>query len=198
MGCFDSTCAFTRTSVSCGDEVLLVGIKPREPYPRWDTYNLADDIYRFNITTKQNEEMIELEKKYEGLTLTKYDVYNPIRFAVIGSYDDYGSVEVNNERFDNETGLDEKYTYYDWQFFVHKSVVDSLIGYTVTNYDNLTDVVTKLVNLAFIARIQLACNCLLGQQHYDKQEIELQRKLLNLTDTVLANKALALQEYDDD
>lgn len=195
MGCFDSTCAFTRTSVSAGDEVLLVGIRPREPFTSFDTYNLANEIYAYNVNIEYEEKVEELGRKNSIDFGERIQHYNPIRFSVIGTYDDYGSVEVNNEKFDNETGLDEKYTYYDWQFFVHKQVVDTLIGYTVTNYDNLTNVIQKLVNIAMLARIQLAGNCLLGQQHYDRNEIELQRKLLNVTDRILADK---LQEYDDD
>lgn len=190
MGCFDATCAFTRTSVHCGDEVLLVGIRPREPFPRWDTYNLSEDIAL--IIDVANS--FDNEVRKNNYLKVKF----PVRFTVIGTYDDYGSVKINNERFDNEVGLDEKYAYYDWQFFVHKQVVDRLIGCTVTNYDNLTDVVQKLVNIAMLARIQLSGNCLLGQQHYDKQELQLQRELLNVTDRILADKLVALQEYDDD
>lgn len=194
MGCFDSTCAFTRTSVSAGDEVLLVGIRPREPFTSFDTYNLANEIYAYNVNIEYEEKVEELGRKNSE----RIQHYNPIRFSVIGTYDDYGSVEVNTKRFDNEVDLDDKYTYYDWQFFVHKAVVEKLLDIIIDEQTNLVDVVKELVKLAMLARIQLSGNCLLGQQHYDKQELQLQRKLLNVTDRILADKLVALQEYDDD
>lgn len=181
MGCFDSTCAFSRTAIHYGDEVLLVALNYnlyREDLLQ--TYNLSNRLFDYR------------ERKKEGkLDPPGYD-RNPFRFIGVGIYNDYGSIEGFDNSIPDRTKL-----WSDYQFLVHKSIAEGLLNRPL-NLENLEEDATELIDLAFIARVQLKGNHTLGAQHFDKDEINIQRKLIALTSLVLDRHQDYLSQYEDE
>jgi hypothetical protein len=77
MGCFDSVCPFSRTSIHVGDEVLLVALNP--------------NLYENALTTY-------------GLIARTFEK-EKFRFIGIGKYNDYGTIEGYDSREDLKPGV---------------------------------------------------------------------------------------------
>lgn len=184
MGCFDSTCAFSRTSVHHGDEVIMVVTKAN--YIK-DTYNLGQRVYEYQESRARARENAN-DPEYIKL----WQPRSPFVYIGIGIYNDYGSIE----SFDIDP-LKDKGEFWDYHFFCHKSVAEGLVDATITE-ENLEAAVIKLVGIAFLARIQLFGNTLLGEQYYSKDEIILQRKLSKLRESVLDRQWEYLKQYDEE
>lgn len=182
MGCFDSTCAITRTAIHVGDEVLIVGIKPVGEAQSFNTYDLCEAL-AFHLDVKK--QMVGQACR-DDYTVS----CSPLRFVAIGTYNDYGSIE----GLEQEQGLNQEYNWWDWQILVHKEVVDSLLGRVVERTDDLLEVVLELVGKANRARIQLYTG-LLGAQHYDEAELDLQKEICELTLEQLHKKFDRLAYY---
>lgn len=163
MGSFDWTCAFSRTAISYGDEILLVA-----------------------LSTYEN-----LDKSTYGLLFTNVPIDRKYRFIGIGNYNDYGTID----EFENDVSGVEG-NWWDYQFMVHSSVAEGLLGKPLKTYPDLSVAVEKLLDIAHTARIQVMHNDLLGTQFYDREEIELQRKVLSLTLEILDRKDKELAEVE--
>lgn len=182
MGCFDSTCAFSRTAIHCGDEVLLVALDYNNAYRKdlLETYRLMNQLFDYK------------RRKKAGRFDSRYDK-SPFRFIGVGIYNDYGSIE----GFDNDIPNKIEGSWWDYQFFVHKSVAEGLLDRSL-DLNNLEEDAIELIELAFIARVQLKGNAILGAQYFDKNEIDIQRKLTTLTNLVLDRHQDYLSQYEDD
>lgn len=165
MGCFDSTCAFSRTSVHYGDRILWVALHPNA--------RIEDGTY----------------------SLIRPHSSQKFRFVELGIYNYYGCVEGFNveDGLENVRGKD----WWDYQFIVHESVANGLLDKPLSDYRSLEVAANQLLIIAHQARIQVLGHNLLGSQCFDRDEVELQRKLLHLTSEVLDRKEAQLNEYED-
>jgi hypothetical protein len=207
MGCFDSVCAFTRTAVHVGDEVLLVLLNPLALNEE-NTYHLLQGIATYEedkryfpqkvaaIITRYERRGIEVTQEMRDETERDNTPKNPFRFFGFGVYDDYGSIE----GCDNGQGLEDRHDWWNYQFFVHKSVVLSLLEDPTLTHEDLTeDHIVRLAQIAYRARVQLFGNHLLGAQYYDRYEIILQKKIIQLTTEILdgsSRQRLFHPDYD--
>lgn len=179
MGSFDATCAYTRTAIRGGDEVLMVALSTGT-YMRdslLDTYNLLN--YWHNYRRRKEE--------YKP----------PYRFIGLGVYNSYGTIE----GFDNVIEDRVAGGWADYQFLVHRSVAEGLLGHQLTPglpSESYEGVAFKLIEIAFQARIQLKGNHLVGEQHVDEDVILLQRKVLALASDVLDKHQKYLDQFKDD
>ena len=186
MGCFDSTCSVTKTPVHVGDEVLMVCIQDQPGIPNLtgigharghaSTYEMLQDFYLDREREDRPEWMAKPEVERERRL--KFHGY----VMLFGIYNDYGWLEdvpkketaPSGERFwegDNE-----------FKFFVHKSVVDRIVG-SDSKALPIIDVVEKVSKFAWSARVELFHHHLLGEQYgvYSKQEKEAHQLLIELT-----------------
>jgi hypothetical protein len=182
MGCFDSTCAFTRTAVGSGDEILIVALDPKSyccSGGGFTTYDLSNNAGYYK-RVKTSEDMP--------------NPVSPFRFLGIGHYNSYGTID----EFDNDAGLEqEERSWWDYQFIVHREVAEGLLNKKL-DPNNLEDDVIRLIEIAYLARVQLHGNDLLGVQHADKAERVLQLKLLGLATTILERELEMLEDDEED
>lgn len=171
MGSFDMTCAISRTGIKMGDEVLFVGTARDD----WDTYSLEQDYLEY---INYIDERV-----------------NPFRFVKIGLYNDYGNIKGFEDSKAKEIkigfGLQIRDDWYKYQFMVHRTIAEYLLGRPL-DVDNLTSDVMKLLNIAYRLRIQLQGTGILGRQFIDLEEMKSQRKLIAKIDQFLSER---IKEY---
>ena len=167
MGSFDATCAFSRTGITVDDEVLLVATHTND----WDTSTLMGYWDKYEFSHQQ------LKPQFES----------PFRFIGVGLYDDYGAIE----GFDNQVAEGD---WWEYQFMVHRTIAETLLDRPL-NLANLEDDALQLIDIARLLRIQLQGTGLLGSQFIELEEMEMQRKLIQATDSFLLKR---IQEYKSD
>ena len=148
MGCFDSTCSVTRMPVHVDDKVLLVCVEGKFRIHLATTYELANVIYRARY---------ESSRPWQDEVITSLHQYNPEYSVFFGTYNDYGWIE-EEDRIRGIEGEDIS------TFFIHKWVVDEICGCNSQTMPEL-EMLEKLCRFAFLARIQLFGNHLLGEQY---------------------------------
>ena len=159
MGSFDVTCAFSRAEIMPDDEVLLVVTHQNN----WDTYKLMSDCDEYKSSQQE----------------LKSQLKSPFQFIGVGLYNDYGTIE----------GFAREFKEGDWwgyQFMVHRTIAETLLDRPL-NLANLEDDVIQLIDIAYQLRIQLQTG-LLGSQFVELEEMEMQRKLIQATDSFLQKR----------
>lgn len=165
MGCFDATCAVSRTAIGCGDRVLAIWTEVKHIR---GTYDLVSEVWHRRQGEKDDsaEQLRKLAEKHPddlslgklAASLTKLDELRHCRVHWCwGTYDDYGGV---NE-FETP-GL---------VCLVHRRVAEDLVkigGYKSDELDG--DPLMRFLGACSAARIQLFGHELLGVQHGDLAE----------------------------
>jgi hypothetical protein len=169
----DATCAITRTAVGIGNDILIVGVKQTGKSTSFNTHDLANDV-AFHLEIKDIQETQEDKDRYESKN-------SPFRFAKIGVYDDYGSID----GLGIEQGLIHPFNSWDWKFIIHKEVAESLINEKLLDGNVPFESVAKIISLANKARIEL-CTGLVGHSYCYEDELDLQTKICQLTEQKIA------------
>lgn len=171
MGCFDETCALTRTSISEGDSVLLVALTFTR-YP--------NGIYDLNQAIAHAQ------------AITPGQTHSIFRFVGLGEYNSYGGIP----EFDPD--VPDHLDWWHYQFMVHQSAAEAILGYSLPGPTfTLTESAIELIRLAGLARVQVLGNVLLGRQHVDQTELTLQLLLHQVTGQILSQKQSGLlREFD--
>ena len=175
MGCFDSTCAVTRTAVHHGDEVLMVCIRdmPHVVFSGQTHSRRKASVYELLIDTRlegiDGEDLPEWKQKPEEERRHRLNFYGYV--MRLGIYNDYGWLEDLEQP---ETAPDGK-RYYEgdntFKFFIHKSVVDEILGCDSSSLD-IINVVRKIAEFAYDCRVELYHSHLLGEQYGGSSEVE--------------------------
>ena len=164
MGCFDATCAVSRTAIGAGDPVLAIWTD--EDWLR-DTHSVESALYS---QKRHAESMAEFDVSIEELRaklpaelrlkLPTHDPGTPKVHWAWGICNDYGTIE-KNERADQPLCM------------VHRTVAGQLMrlgGYE--GFDGVsTDPLERFLGACYAARIQIGGNELLGVQHCDAAEM---------------------------
>lgn len=177
-------CSITGTPINNGDEILMFAVNHWQP--THGIYNLMSQMSLIVRTVKGKNEAL-----LRGLTVQadfhKRNIFNPFSIFRYGIYDSYGSVE----GFQHEVEIDDV-------VYIHKPVVDFILqdrkGLEPDGVDGLDErvrVVYHLTYFCFLARKELFSG-LVGQQHYNLEEILNQAKILKLTSDLLKDKAREL------
>lgn len=192
MGCFDSTCAFSRLAVHRGDPVLLVVLKKDR-----GTYELRQDLIRVR---QWREELPQLKapdvdrawlfKHYPSLKdktpeavaefigFRIFDIeYNlnaeyPAETIAWGTYDDYGWID-ELDRPEGQSDLPV--------LFVHREIAEKIALHMHANPEDPQAVFEALVTFADLTRTPLSPITLVGEQHHTMQELERQEFLLEIS-----------------
>lgn len=187
MGCFDSTCSLTRTSIHVGDKVLIVAVPWNAQYAA-NTYEFGSLLGSHLRYVRENKEMRE---KF-GMDHDVFPLKEPLRFHGVGEYNDYGTIE----GFDNDAGSRDpgvQGSWWDYQFMVHyDALVAFMDGEEYEKAENKLDYLKRFTYKAMQARVQLFGHGLLGAQHYDIEEVQLQTKLADIVRATLNWKSQQL------
>ena len=195
MGCFDCTCALTRTSIHSGDEVLYVQVTSKY---NANTYNLLQEFYRIESERRHLAELREQPTDDE-----RYSIFLDLQEAravfnghiAIGIYNDYGSIE----GYDNDEDLPKGVNWDEVQFMIHREAAEIFLGEKL-DPGRLMEQLKMLVVACFTARIQLFGHYLLGAQHFDTDELRLQDLVVEATQAMIEAKRDYIRTYweDDD
>jgi len=210
MGCFDSTCAITRTAIHHGDLCYLFWWPNEkrlgETYiPMRSTYEGIQSFRKTSNTMARLRLFLDRDDGLPPVTDEELDALplewdSRIKHYVVlrGTYNDYGWLDEypENDDFREEWRSGAKVASC---FFVHASIVEYIcnrIGVDI-NGDPL-DVARAIHVFAHIARIQLYWpDLLLGAQYFDQDELLAQSELLLLTANIIRSRAEYLRDELD-
>lgn len=189
MGCFDSTCAITRLPIHDGDDIVYVEHKTKYVGDLVDskissTYYFMSDVWKARELPKWEQEEAseqirnlaehtyigdidedEITKHIDEVIQEKTAKARSKVIVVHGKYNDYGGI---GNRYDGEDVYPSEEIRMDHAtyFFVHKAVWDSY----AEDGDDIYKTLYRLVQSAFIARIELFEKYKLNGQQYSDQD----------------------------
>jgi hypothetical protein len=175
MGCFSLSCCITRTEIRVGEPVLVVFMRP--------TYNSIPGTRRFSTNSVLSAHPINERFWNNNQSCGEF-----LHLAV-EDYDDYGNVPSHVQ--------EETSSWWDFQFIAHKSVCENLLGRELGEGVQLEKDFFELIRICNKARIEVYHD-LLGFQHLEQEELDLQELVHKETGRMLAIKKEQLMEYKND
>jgi len=165
MGCFDVTCRLTNTSISSGEDCVLIILENDSAI---HFYDLKDSVYRQSKRKSQEFEKYEIELIEKDSAFSK-GWFLPIKGVYSGRYNDYGSLEDESIL---PSDFEENYRMYHSLFF-HKWAVEYILKDKIENLlKNQIDFALKLFSEIYFLRKSPMDLSLSGQQHKDIDEMK--------------------------
>ncbi len=144
-----SNCAFTRTPIRNGEPALMALFNP--DIQSHTSISTTSYIYRTALQSRKTDG----DRYFPELPTS------PICYAAIGTYNHGCGGHLENIQFE----FGQIPGSLPFGFFVHLGLVELLISFPI-NQENFIEVVLKLMDIAFDARIQLFCDHSVGDMQF--------------------------------
>ena len=202
MGCFDRTCALSRTAIHEGDQVLILYWRPYTS----ELTGQSEDIFP-DKSTYEAKQVLRKVASWKSIDQEKYDAEDVWMmggkdFLVLrGKYNGYGWIETDGIDSDSPdvpagTRIWPWVLIHEW---AARLALETLGDYDLdsTYAEDPILVARYIVQYAFWTRTQLFYpDHLLGAQHYDNSEVRAQIELCKRTIAFLEERVK--EEVDDE
>ena len=191
MGCFDKTCCLSNTAISAGEECLII-ILNEDSHGFTNTfYHLSSDLWK--QSRRESQELSDRELGMLADFKYKKGDLLPFRDAIVGTYNDYGSIEEEDRLPEDyeEIRMDVQ-IYHVWavEFLLKKPIAELM--------ENKVRMVSNLYSAMYYLRKSPLDLKLSGQQHKDRKEILAMISFNNRVNEYLTAKLEDYDEYEDE